>query len=488
MIFTTSNSLLFNFMHRILPFLIISLFHFTAKGQDCDCKANFLWVKETFEQNDAGFEHIVKKKGAAVYAAHNKNFEERVSTIHDYDDCQLALEDWVKFFRTDHFRFTKTADVLKKQVQANIWKAQFTSTPVDSLSLKKYLLQKRELGIEGIWQNQDLTIAVNSSAEGIVGSILKDTKSWKKGQIIFETDNKLSSGTRFQSTFKPSPIANIKLIDSNLLVVDNLTFRRVFPTQVRRDNDKEYFRLKTSGETYAYLRDDTTVYLRIPSFSFNKKTIDSVVQAIDKTIRETPNLIIDLRDCQGGQDNNFAKLMPYIFTGTSRTVYAEVRSTKKNNEIWDHLINSTDSEEEEKEAYRSIQANLNNHLGEYINIFGQDVYESKKGTILPYPRNIGIIVHENNFSTTEQFILAAKQSRKVKLFGRKTGGALDVSNMVEATSSTGDFVFEYCISRSLRIPEMAVDDMGIHPDFYLDKAITENRWVDFVSDRLKEWL
>jgi len=122
-----------------------------------------------------------------------------------------------------------------------------------------------------------------------------------------------------------------------------------------------------------------------------------------------------------------------------------------------------------------------------VNIYGKTVVEAKNGKVLPYPQNIGVIVHENNFSTTEQFLLLAKQSRKVKFFWRKTGGALDVSNMIEATSPTGDFVFEYCISRSLRIPEMEVDDMGIHPDFYLDKSIGEHKWVDFVSDRLNEW-
>lgn len=60
--------------------------------------------------------------------------------------------------------------------------------------------------------------------------------------------------------------------------------------------------------------------------------------------------------------------------------------------------------------------------------------------------------------------------------------------MVEAKAPSGDFIFEYCISRSLRIPEMAIDDLDIHPDFYIDKSIGENRWIDFVSDRLKEWV
>ncbi|WP_037502972.1 S41 family peptidase [Sphingobacterium deserti] len=444
-------------------------------------------MKQTFEDNDAGFEHILAKKGLMAYAAHNKSIEERVAVIDDYDICKEALEDWVKFFRNDHFRFTKTDKVQQKQIAAKIWQKQFLSEELDTALFKNYLREKVNSDIEGIWESPQHTIAVKRSSDRYVASILYDQQDWRKSQLVFEVNKYLDSGTRYLSTFKSMPIKSVDLLDNVILLVDQLTYRRVFPKTALQNSDSEFYRLKTSEETYGYKRDDKTVYLRIPSFTFNKTAIDSLITQMDKSIKETPNLIIDLRDCSGGQDNNFFKLMPYLFTGSSRTVYAEVRSTKQNNLVWESLIANPELDEEEKTAYRMIQNKLNENLGKYINIFGRDVSVSKKGDVLPFPKNIGIIVHENNFSTTEQFILAAKQSRKVKLFGRKTGGALDVSNMIEATSPTGDFIFEYCISRSFRIPDMAVDDMGIHPDIFLDKTIGENHWIDYVSDVLKEW-
>ncbi len=474
-------------MLRNLLFVLCCLCLSVVKAQDCDCAANLLWVKETFEKNDAGFEHIVNRKGEIAYAAHHKNMAEKAATITDYDSCQSLLEDWLKFFRMDHFRLTKAKAAQEKQVQASIWWPRFVTTAIDTIAFKTSLSKKAVADIEGIWQNPHVRIAVKKTEKGFEGSILAATGGWKKGQLIFELDAALQSGTRFYSTFQPVAVKKIQAMDGNLLLVDQLTFQRAYPLAPLDEGSAAFYRLKNSAATYAYKRDDQTVYLRIPSFSFNKKAIDSVLTAFDATIRSCPNLIIDLRDCQGGQDNNFAKLLPYIATGTMRTVMAEVRSTDKNNEVWDKLINSDETDEEEKAAYRAIQAKLNAHLGDYVNIFGQDVVVGKKVSTMPYPKNVGIIIHENNFSTTEQFILAAKQSRKVKFFGRKTGGALDVSNMVEAISPTGDFIFEYCISRSLRIPEMAVDDLGIHPDFYLDKSIPENRWIDFVQERLNEW-
>jgi hypothetical protein len=89
----------------------------------------------------------------------------------------------------------------------------------------------------------------------------------------------------------------------------------------------------------------------------------------------------------------------------------EMYSTPQNNKIWDTLINSSDTDAEDKEAYKKIQSTLNSKLGQFVNIYGKDVTVSKRpGSFLP--KNVAIIIHENNFSTTEQFILLAKQTEK----------------------------------------------------------------------------
>lgn len=474
-------------LKRILTLLFVVLFTKFALAQDCDCKKNYQWVKKTFEENDAGFQQIINKKGVDAYHYHNKSFESRVAKIRDYDDCKKALEDWLRFFRTDHFRLTKTKATLDKQHKAQLYSPVRIDKEIDLSLFKDQVAPQASNSIAGIWETGGNTFAIQKINNRFIASLLEDKGAWKKGTILFSLDQNLKEGTRYMPTYRPVPITKVNYWDDNLLTVNELTFKRVFPEVSLKSNEEEFFRLKNSSETFGYKRNDQTVYVRIPSFSFNKKAIDSVLTHLDALIKSTPNLIIDLRDCQGGQDNNFAKLVPYLYAGPTRTMLMEVLSTPKNNEVWNTLINNPETDDEEKESYRAIQSLLNKHIGEFVNIYGKTVVEAKQGKVLPYPKNIGIIVHENNFSTTEQFLLLAKQSRKVKLFGRKTGGALDVSNMIEATSPTGDFVFEYCISRSLRIPEMEVDDIGIHPDFYLDKAIGEHKWVDFVSDRLNEW-
>ena len=67
------------------------------------------------------------------------------------------------------------------------------------------------------------------------------------------------------------------------------------------------------------------------------------------------------------------------------------------------------------------------------------------------------MINENCGSTTEQFLLTAKQSKKVKLFGTTTLGSLDISNMYSVNSPCGEYKLWYGLTKSFRIPEMLID-------------------------------
>ena len=40
------------------------------------------------------------------------------------------------------------------------------------------------------------------------------------------------------------------------------------------------------------------------------------------------------------------------------------------------------------------------------------------------------------------------------------------------------------MSKSLRIDDMPVDDIGIKPDYYIDPEIPDYKWIDYVKDVL----
>ncbi|WP_312365705.1 S41 family peptidase [Sphingobacterium sp.] len=343
-------------------------------AQNCNCESNFLWVKKTFEENDAGFQYIISKKGLDAYAIHNALYLEKVKKLSNNQECARLLNQWVRFFRNGH------------------------------------------IGVNYVGK----TTEVNNQA----------TK--QSEQPIEKVQNPLNAKKPF--------------------------FEKI---------------------------NESTAYIRVPDFEITEKVaIDSVILANRKIILSTENFIIDVRNNQGGSDASYSSLIPLLYTQPIRTVGALFYSTDLNNQRMLELSQNPDFDEESKQTFKKYYEKLAAHKGEYIDLFDKKVNITKQDTAYPYPKNIGILINENNGSTTEQFLLSAMQSKKVKLYGRTTKGMLDISNVNIVTSPCGDIELYYGLSKSFRIPEFPVDDIGLQPDVFIDKTIDANEWINFVSDHL----
>ena len=361
-------------------------------SQNCDCKSTFGWVKETFENNDAGFQYIIDKKGQESYKIHNQIYFSRVDKINKPKECESTIREWLAFFRKSHVEF--------------------------------HYLGEDNIEIDNSEKNNENVIIQNEKID-------------------------------------------------NPLYKKYLEFNEPF---IERLNSK-------------------TLYFRIPSFNNSEKAaIDSLIEKYKNEILITENLIIDIRNGTGGSDNSYKNILPFIYTNPIRMPSVEFLSTPLNNRRMYELATNTgfalefgiQSSEEDKAEFMKNYLKLNNHLGEFVNLNSSKINIYKQDTIYKFPKEVAILINENNVSTDEQFILESRQSKKVKLFGRTTKGGLDMSNLYVAKSENKDFVLVYALSRSLRIPNMIVDDIGIMPDFFLDEEIPEQEWIEFVSEILNQ--
>ena len=80
---------------------------------------------------------------------------------------------------------------------------------------------------------------------------------------------------------------------------------------------------------------------------------------------------------------------------------------------------------------------------------------------------VSILVDDGCKSSCEEFLLAARQSFAVKLVGQHSGGTLDYSNLRPYPLPSGDRILLYAVTRSLRIPAMPVDGIGVMPDVFV---------------------
>jgi hypothetical protein len=215
-----------------------------------------------------------------------------------------------------------------------------------------------------------------------------------------------------------------------------------------------------------------------------RRLIDSIVTANDALIRQTKNLIIDVRGNGGGSDVSYYPLRKYLFTHSYLRYGAEILCTPDNIEKFKGLASNPNFSKEEQENFRKRAADMEKHLNEYWSpwpaTFMSDTLE-----VTTFPQKVAVIIDKRCGSTTEQFLLdVASNSRKTTIYGEPSGGVLDYANLYFFKIPNTPFQVNYATSRSKRIDfGLGIDNIGILPHVKLDQITTD--WVKHVQVNLE---
>ncbi len=474
----------------LLIFITTSSF---SLAQNCTCESNYQWAKKTFEENDAGYQYIIDKKGASAYQAHNSDFLKRINNAKSDTECYQTIYEWLKFFRSGHFSISKIENKTQETPPIANENAKTELVKIDIEKFKKEAASKKETDIEGIWAVEPYTIGIKKIGEVYKGFIIESgAENWKPNELKLTFNADQTKGTYYLRNKTGQEIHDMRLVGKNYLEINDFTLKRVSPKFEKEEGIETYYEAIMTQKPFLKELNKTTLLLRIPSFNGAlKKDIDSVIAVNKSKIESTENLIIDIRYNGGGSDGSFSKIIPYLYTNPIRSVRTQLYSTKLNNQ---RMLDFYDNyqkygmQADEREYLKKAYDKLSKNLGKFVSLQddGKTVGITKMDKILPYPKNVGIIINNGNGSTAEEFLLAVKQSKKVKLFGTTTAGVLDISNMYFVNSPCNEFKMGYALSKSFRIPDMAIDEKGIQPDYFIDKTIPDYQWIDFVNDVLNE--
>lgn len=473
-------------LQKISLFSFFLFAAFTAKAQTtCDCSETFKWVKETFEKNDAGFDYAVQQKGMDMYEKHNAVFLAKVKTITESHECAEVLNEWLKFFRKGHFGVMALATATTQQ-SANVKQWPVLAVKEKELRSKP---TKDAKDLAGIWKVGAYKIGIVKKDKGYKGVILESGNvAWKPQQVKMEI-NEDGSGVFYMGDFSPLKFKKMDWVGKNAIkLAPAIQLQREYPTFPENADIQLYAKAMSTGKPFMEKLSEETLYLRIPSFGGEqKKVIDSVLSAHEKEIKSTKNLIIDIRNGTGGDDDSYANIIPYLYTNPIRIVGMELLSTPLNNKRMESYLSMPDLSEKSRMQVNAALTLLNDNLGKFVDLSGGNkVHIQKMDAVLPFPQQVAIIANEANGSTDEQFLMAAKQSKKVKLFGTSTFGVLDISNMNFVKSPDEKFQLGYCLSKSYRIPGMAIDGIGIQPDYFIDSTIPNELWIKYAASVLED--
>jgi hypothetical protein len=236
---------------------------------------------------------------------------------------------------------------------------------------------------------------------------------------------------------------------------------------------------------------DRTVLVTLPTFDPAERVhLEGLLASQRRRLDRTPNWILDIRDNDGGADSTYASLLEAIMVSPRMEVGAEFLSTPGN------IANTAGLCEVYRDASCAsavaplVDAMRGARPGDYVLPPGRTEAASvERNHRAPReaPRRVGVMIDEACASSCEQFVLSVRQSYNVKLFGRRTAGSLDYSNLRPQVLPSGERLLWYATSRSLRLPYLPVDAAGIPPDIYLPPAAA-GADPAAETERVRAWL
>jgi C-terminal processing protease CtpA/Prc len=274
---------------------------------------------------------------------------------------------------------------------------------------------------------------------------------------------RMTTATLHQDELRIEGLNTLRKIDADPKKVQTTSISEPIPNQVELK--------KINASTY---------YFRLPTFNHHVKSkVDSLLQENHDLIADTPNLILDVRDNGGGSDVTYADLIQYVYTNKITVVNNSIWSSPDNIQKFENILNDPEYPGAGKGYIRGLIKELKANPNTFVR---KDDNVIRKLRALPEPRNVIILMNRGCASSCEEFVLAARQSKKVTLMGENTMGVLDYANVHHLALPCESWGLQYATSRTNRLPDFPIDNIGIEPNVRIPE---EKNWVEFAVEYLK---
>ena len=481
---------------RNLFFLIIFIaLTSNLRSQTGDCVKDFDFLVQKIKIDYPGYNEKVTSKTRQDLLKLEQDLRNKIQ--HYPDSCGKYLSTYASWFKDNHLRIAR---LNSSSVSNNNTKSipKVYSGNLDSIKFSG------SDPVEGLWHSfgGDIAIIKSKTNNEYIGAAVS-FRNYKKNQVVFSlsklADNEYNTiSYPYSNSFKPKTGKASMRLEDKVLELHNDT-RFVHKTNSPISDDAllySYFPEYPNGSNIFPLAtklSDSTFYLRVPSFEDNDAEVSTRKHWSE--ITSMPNLIIDIRGNGGGQDNFYQILADLIYTNPYESKGVEWYATENNIKMYENAIKDGKIKNGE-EGIRSTKAIINEmrkNIGGFIihPMMGHDE-TIKSDTVFPFPKKVGIIIDEDVASSAEQFLLDAKESSKVILFGNcNTAGVLDYSNAITEKLPSNKYELIFPMTRSRRLPDHPIDNIGISPDVNVPYPATHqlfdrlDQWVYFVKDYIE---
>ncbi len=462
-------------------FLWIGLVSF-SKAQECRCSEVMQKALIEVETNLASYQHqVVLAKRQGIYQKHRRYILKHAGKITDKKRCTGLLALYLSFFRDEHLfvRYAQEHYTFNSRQDTAAVKAFFRSD--ESFALPEV----KNKGYQGTWFSADgkSTIRIVPDKQDyrqLVGLIEEgDGFYWWTGQIRLEFVSLLEGETRclVWSNSRFPKCYKVRRHGNTLEIGPYWRFYRERPVVQPAPVANE------SPFQFEILSEQTTC-LRLPDFELKYfPLIDTLVANHLHEMTSRPNLIIDLRNNGGGGDRSFQALLPFV---SDKLLVPEPYSAS----VWVSDSNLAYYERTlfdfaETRADSLAEIRYIDWLKEYRGKFTPpDTGSSWLDTLYARPLRVAIITNNGCASSTEGFLVIARESAKVIHYGTPTLGAISYGDWRKVDVPELEAWFSLTTKRMVFINDQDFESIGLIPHKMLDPE-QEADWIRQVMENLE---
>lgn len=467
----------------LVAFLCIPFATSVAHSQTKDeALRDFDFVLEVVRRNYAGYP--TKVAGAQEAAFHALVRSKRLQLAQTPTSEMAIIDDVLAFFRDRHTAFypqPSTASAIAPKTDDTRLAAQGPFVDVAKATGKHPLAGTRWATTDGYYQAAIVADPADPTrALGVIAT--SKSPAWSPGQVKFALT---SSGRGWNGTYymrdHSQQVTPVTVLGGGAVLRFDAPMTSWVRTQPATSIPVENV---IPSQNFALRKlSDRTLLLRLPNFEIgNKEKIEKLLSDNDELLAKTPNLLIDLRDNGGGSDSAYDKLMAWLYTRPIYSIGVEFRASPRNADLYVEMMKKPDFTPENRATLNRIVTGMRDGRQPWVQAEDKPFAITTYPQIKPYPKRVGILI-TNAGSSGDQFVLDARQSRKVTTFGGPTAGVIDYSNVLETVVPSGRYRLQWATSRSMRLPQEPIDNVGIQPDIPIGNAIDDP--IQFVQSWLE---
>jgi hypothetical protein len=440
----------------------------TRLQDECSCAADFERLVTLLETNYVALP--IAYTGARRVDYERVRAEIGGLAAHASDDeCLHLLRRLTDFFADGHLfigEYPRPDSTAKARLAAATERTTWTEA-----ALRDYF--DREAGrldpVEGFWYADGYRVGIvrDPSAERDFAAVMLSTAdAWEPGQLraSFTRNADGSYQARFRADDHSLRHYTARLQKGLLLHMPPVTWARELPA-----GDAQRALLHPSKPRAPAFATFGTGYvvLSIPSHSpEHRAVLDSLLSRHHAEIVAARVLIVDIRGNEGGSSGFTHPLRVYYHAESLRPAPARdvpvVLSSPDNRRYFEGWGRSA--------FVQSLLARMDSAPGELVPFTTDTAQPSIAMESAAGPVHVAVLMDRHVVSAGETFVLEARRSPKVTLFGENTGGVLDYANvsiMRLACPARGLALGYPLIAASAALPAGGINNIGIPPDIVI---------------------